>query len=203
MTEVLEVVKPLASLGAVRPETDLLRAAQSGDDAAQEELYQQYFASNRQVRNLLERQLKNPADREDVLHDAFMSLVRSSSEFRGDSSLRTFVYRVVQITILQWRRKRRSAREDQMVRLTIDVGGEERERPLGIEDYRFQEVESSQTTERLLALLHEPLRTTFRMRILHELSYEEIARITSTPINTVSTRIFKARALLAKLMGGR
>lgn len=203
MTDILEVVKPLAGLTADRPETDLLRAAQSGDEGAQDELYRQYFALNRQVRSLLERQLKSPADREDVLHDAFMSLVRSSSEFRGDSSLRTFVYRVVQITILQWRRKRRSAREDQMVRLTIDVGGEERERPLGIEDYSFQEVESSQTTERLLGFLNEPLRTTFRMRILYELSYEEIARITNTPINTVSTRIFKARAILAKLMSGR
>ncbi|MFN0166818.1 MAG: RNA polymerase sigma factor [Bryobacteraceae bacterium] len=203
MTDVLEVVKPLAGLPAVRPETELLRAAQSADDSAQEELYERYFSSNRQVRNLLERQLKNPADREDVLHDAFLSLVRSNSEFRGDSSLRTFVYRVVQVTILQWRRKRRSAREDQMVRLTIDVGGEERERPIGVQDYCFQEVESSQTAQRLLELLNEPLRTTFRMRILHELSYEEIAQVTNTPINTVSTRIFKARAILAKLLGGR
>jgi RNA polymerase sigma-70 factor (ECF subfamily) len=203
MTDILEVVKPLAGLVAVRPETELLRAAQSGDDSAQEELYARYFSSNRQVRNLLERQLKDPADREDVLHDAFLSLVRSNSEFRGDSSLRTFVYRVVQVTILQWRRKRRSAREDKMVRLTIEVGGEERERPIGVQDYCFQEVESSQTTQRLLELLNEPLRTTFRMRILYELSYEEIAQITNTPINTVSTRIFKARAILAKLLGAR
>jgi len=39
------------------------------------------------------------------------------------------------------------------------------------------------------------------MRVSDELSYDEIAQQTGTPINTVSTRIFKARALLAELFG--
>ena len=89
-----------------------------------------------------------------------------------------------------------------MVRLTIQLDGEERERELAITDYQYEEVDAGATAERLYGLLPEPLRTAFRLRVSEELSYEEIARITGAPVNTVSTRIFKARAHLAKLFGG-
>jgi DNA-directed RNA polymerase specialized sigma24 family protein len=53
----------------------------------------------------------------------------------------------------------------------------------------------------LYSFLPEPLRTAFRLRLSDELSYEEIAAVTKAPVNTVATRIFKARALLARLLG--
>src|SRR5437667_68595 len=57
------------------------------------------------------------------------------------------------------------------------------------------------TAEKLYAFLPEPLRTAFRLRLSDELTYEEIAAATKAPVNTVATRIFKARALLARLFG--
>lgn len=182
-------------------EEELLRKARTGDAAAREELYQSYFSNNRQVRGLLGREVRNPEDREDVLHDAYLSLIRSASEFRGDSKLQTFIYRVVQFTILQRLRRARSGREDRMVRLSYEAGGEEHERELAVTDYQFEQVEAGALAEKLLALVPEPLRTTFRMRVLDERSYEEIAAATGCPVNTVATRIFKARALLAGLFG--
>src|SRR3982074_2481411 len=92
-------------------EVELLKRARQGDESAREALYLTYFSGNKQVRALLTREIRNPADREDLLHDAYLSLVRSAAEFRGDSKLQTFVYRVVQITILQKCRSDRSARE--------------------------------------------------------------------------------------------
>ncbi len=182
-------------------EVTLLQRSRQGDGSARETLYVQFFSGNKQVRGLLSREIGNPADREDVLHDAYLSLIRSKSEFRGDSRLHTYVYRIVQIAILQKRRSARVDREDRMVRLTIQMDGEERERELPITDYQYEEVDAGATAERLYALLPEPLRTAFRLRVAEELSYEEIAQITGAPINTVSTRIFKARAHLAKFFG--
>jgi RNA polymerase sigma-70 factor (ECF subfamily) len=182
-------------------EINLLNRARKGDDSAREALYQTYFAGNKQVRNLLAREIRNPADREDILHDAWLSLIRSGAEFRGESRLQTFIYRVVQIAILQKHRHDRAAREDKMVRLSFDFEGEQRERELAIQDYQFDRVEAGATAEKLYALLPEPLRTAFRLRLSGELSYEEIAAATHSPVNTVATRIFKARALLAKLFG--
>jgi len=58
-------------------EVDLLKRARQGDESARETLYLTYFSGNKQVRSLLAREIRNPADREDILHDAWLSLVRS------------------------------------------------------------------------------------------------------------------------------
>src|SRR5262249_45432586 len=182
-------------------EADLLRAARAGDAAARETLYLTYFTGNKHVTRLLAREIASPPAREDILHDAYLSLLHSAAEFRGDSRLRTFIYRVVQITILQKLRRDRADREDRMVRLTLDFEGEERERELATQDYQFERIEAHAVAEKLYSFLPEPLRTAMRLRLSGELTYEEIAVATNAPVNTVATRIFKARALLAKLFG--
>jgi len=182
-------------------EAELLRKAQAGSAEARDELYGTYFAQSKQVQGLLAREVPLPEDREDILHDAYISLIRSKGEFRGDARLQTFVYRVVQIAILQKLRSDRSRRREKMVRLTFELDGEERERSIPVKDYQFETVEASLAAEKLYKLLPEPLRTAFRLRVSEELSYDEIAKHTNTPINTVATRIFKARAILSRVFG--
>ena len=183
-------------------EADLLRRAQAGESDASEVLYREFFEQNRQIHNLLLREVSAPEDREDILHDAFLSLVRSKSEFRGDSRLQTFVYRVVQIAILQKLRSDRARRRDKMVRLFVDLAGESVARELAVTDYGFARVESDQMADRMYSVLPEPLRTALRLRVSDELSYSEVARRMDSPVNTAATRIFKARAILYKLFGG-
>ena len=153
------------------------------------------------MQGLLEREVPRPEDREDILHDAWLSLVRSKSDFRGDSKLQTFIYRVVQVAILQKLRRDRARRRDKMVRLVIESEGEERERELPVQDYQFESVNADLAAEKMYSFVPEPLRTPLRLRVEDELTYEEIAQRTGAPINTVATRIFKARGILAKLFG--
>lgn len=182
-------------------EAELLRKAQAGGAEARDELYSTYFAQSKQVQGLLAREVPLPEDREDILHDAYISLIRSKGEFRGDARLQTFVYRVIQIAILQKLRSDRSRRREKMVRLTFELDGEERERSIPVKDYQFETVEASLAAEKLYQFIPEPLRTAFRLRVSEEMSYGEIARQTNTPINTVATRIFKARAILSRIFG--
>ena len=93
-------------------EAELLRKAQQGDATSRDSLYSTYFVGSKQVQGLLEREVPIPADREDILHDAYLSLIRSKSDFRGDSKLQTFIYRVVQVAILQKLRSDRARRRD-------------------------------------------------------------------------------------------
>ncbi len=181
-------------------EIELLNRARAGEEHAASKLYSDFFANSRPVRALLWRQVSNPQDREDLLHEAYVSLLSSRSEFRGDSKLQTFVYRVVQIAILQKRRDDRAEREDRKVRLTLNVAGEEQQRELAIHDYRFEEIEAGAMVDKLCSLVPEPYSTAFRLRVVEELSYEEIAARTGAPVNTVATRIFKARWHLAKAL---
>jgi RNA polymerase sigma-70 factor (ECF subfamily) len=182
-------------------EAELLRKAQQGDSSSRDALYTIYFSGSKQVQGLLEREVPVPADREDILHDAWLSLVRSKSDFRGDSKLQTFVYRVVQVAILQKLRSDRARRRDKMVRLIVETESGEHELELPTQDYQFESVNASLAAEKLYACVPEPLRTPLRLRVDDELTYQEIAERTGTPINTVATRIFKARAILAKLFG--
>jgi RNA polymerase sigma-70 factor, ECF subfamily len=182
-------------------EAELLRKAQEGDSSARDSLYSDYFSGSKQIQGLLEREVPIPADREDILHDAWLSLVRSKSDFRGDSKLQTFVYRVVQVAILQKLRSDRARRRDKMVRLVVESEGEERERELPVQDYQFESVDANLAAEKLYSFVPEPLRTALRLRVDDELSYQDIAEKMGTPINTVATRIFKARGILAKLFG--
>ena len=184
-------------------EAELLRKAQSGGAEARDQLYSTYFAHSKSVQALLSREVPIPEDREDILHDAYISLIRSKGEFRGDAKLQTFVYRVVQIAILQKLRSDRSRRRDKMVRLTFVIDGEERERSIPVEDLQYETIDASLAAEKLLKVLPEPLKTAFRLRVTNEMSYDEIARQTNTPINTVATRIFKARAILSRLFGAQ
>jgi RNA polymerase sigma-70 factor (ECF subfamily) len=185
----------------INEEAELLRKAQQGDSPSRDSLYSTYFSGSKQIRGLLEREVQNAADREDILHDAWLSLVRSKSDFRGDSKLQTFVYRVVQVAILQKLRSDRARRRDKMVRLVIENDGEEHERQLPVMDYQFESVDAGLAAEKMYSFVPEPLRTPLKLRVDDELSYEEIAQRTGTPINTVATRIFKARGILAKLFG--
>ena len=182
-------------------EAVLLRKAQQGETSAQDRLYREYFAESRPIRGLLTREVQRAEDREDILHDAFLSLIRSKSEFRGDSQLQTFVYRVVQIAVLQKLRGDRARRADKMVRLVIESEGETRERELSVTDYQYEKVDAETAARKLYQFLPEPMRTAFRLRVSEDLSYEEIATATGSPINTVATRIHKARAILAKVFG--
>ncbi len=186
----------------ISADADLLRRAQAGDNEASDNLYREFFDENRQIHNLLLREVAAPEDREDILHDAFLSLLRSKSEFRGDAKLQTFVYRVVQVAILQKIRSDKARRRNKMVRLFVDLSGESIERELAVTDYGFEKVESEQMADRMYALLPEPLRTALRLRVTDDLSYSEIARRMDSPLNTAATRIFKARAILYKLFGG-
>jgi RNA polymerase sigma-70 factor (ECF subfamily) len=185
----------------INEEAELLRKAQQGDSSSRDTLYTTYFSGSKQVQGLLEREVPIPADREDILHDAWLSLIRSKSDFRGDSKLQTFVYRVVQVAILQKLRSDRARRRDKMVRLVIEADGEEHERELPIKDYQFESVNAGLAAEKMYSVVPEPMRTPLRLRVDDELSYEEISQRTGTPINTVATRIFKARAILAKVFG--
>jgi RNA polymerase sigma-70 factor, ECF subfamily len=88
-----------------------------------------------------------------------------------------------------------------MVRLTIEVCGEERERELSVTDYQYEEVDAGATAMKLLQMLPAALQAAFRMRVIDDMSYAEIAEATGAPLNTVATRIFKARKLLAEKFG--
>jgi RNA polymerase sigma-70 factor (ECF subfamily) len=123
------------------------------------------------------------ADREDLFQDIFLAVWRALPSFRGDSSSRTWLYRVAHNVALSWqtRDRRRYSRE---TALDDDI------HPSGIMDVRRvalnQAVAAMNPSDRTLTLLW-----------LEGLSAAEIEEITGIKSSTVAVRLSRIRKHLS------
>ena len=144
--------------------------------------------------------LRDDAEAEDAVQDAYLQVYRSIGAFRGDAKLSTWLVRIVVNEALA--RRRKDARRAAIVPIR---GG-------GIEEHEFeveaaareengpesqaQRSELRRLLEQKIDELPEAFRAVFMLRALEELPVDEIAAVLGIPEATVRTRIFRARSLL-------
>jgi len=95
----------------------LIRAAQSGDQDAFEQLVRTYDQS---VLRLAMNLLRSPEDARDVYQEAFLRVYRNLHAFRFDCSFHTWLYRIVTNICLDLLRKRKVRKEEPSVLETPD-----------------------------------------------------------------------------------
>jgi RNA polymerase sigma-70 factor (ECF subfamily) len=93
----------------VLAESDLIRAAQNGDEQAFERLVRTYDQS---VLRIALNLLRSPEDARDVYQEAFLRVYRNLHSFRFDCSFHTWLYRIVTNICLDHLRKRKVLREE-------------------------------------------------------------------------------------------
>ena len=169
-----------------------------GDRVAFQELMRQHnTALFRAARAIV----RDDADAEDVLQEAYLSAYRHLPEFRGEARLSTWLTRIV---INQELGRLRSRRRDNVVALLDD-------RPPGSTESMEQAMDDDPRTSpeggamraelrRLLETKIDALplafRTAFILREVEEMTIEEAAECLAIPAATVRTRVFRARAML-------
>lgn len=176
----------------------LARRVQAGDAAAFELLMRRH---NRRLYRLARSMLRDAAEAEDALQDAYLCAYQSIAAYRGEASLATWLSRVVANQCLA--RLRRQARRDNIVPM-VSLGGsdEEEGHPMPADtitespDRALVRAELRAVLERKLDELPEAFRTVFVLRCVEELSVEETARCLDIPEATVRSRHFRARSLL-------
>src|SRR5215510_11911130 len=95
------------------PQVDAwIRAAQSGDQDAFEQLVRMYDQS---VLRLAMNLLRSPEDARDVYQEAFLRVYRNLQSFRFDCSFHTWLYRIVTNICLDQLRKRKVRKEESTV----------------------------------------------------------------------------------------
>src|SRR6266403_6042619 len=100
------------------PQVDtLIRAAQSGDQDAFEQLVRTYDQS---VLRLAMNLLRSPEDARDVYQEALLRVYRNLHAFRFDCSFHTWLYRIVTNICLDHLRKRKVRREEPATVETAD-----------------------------------------------------------------------------------
>ncbi|MFM0436304.1 RNA polymerase sigma factor [Paraburkholderia strydomiana] len=174
----------------------IVRRIVAGDRPAFELLMRRH---NRRLYRLARATLRDDAEAEDALQDAYLCAYRSLSQFRGDSALSTWLSRLVLNEC--YGRLRRHARRENVFPIvssnTADLDLEamhpsDSESP----DRAVARAEMRALIERKLDELPESFRTVFVLRSVEELSVEETAQCLDIAEATVRSRHFRAKSLL-------
>jgi RNA polymerase sigma-70 factor (ECF subfamily) len=150
--------------------------------------------------NLARAMTGSDADADDLAQETFVRAWRGFSRFRGDSSVRTWLYGIALNVIRTHRAKRtRAAR----VFSVLSRRGEGEEEPLehvAAAGDLEEQIAARDAIDRALAMLSAELRETLVLRDVQGLDYGEISAVLGVPIGTVESRIFRARQRLRPLL---
>jgi RNA polymerase sigma-70 factor (ECF subfamily) len=181
-------------------EGDLIRRAAAKDEAAIRVIIQMH---NRRLYRLARSIVRDDGEAEDVLQDAYLRAFSAISGFRGESSLATWLSRIVLNSALQWRRKQIDAPMPQVE--SSPQGAEVIPFPLSgsppIDPERaMAQHQICQLLERAIDDLPEDFRVVLVARVIEDMSVEETAELLGLRQETVKTRLHRARRLLKEAL---
>src|SRR5688572_30970158 len=184
-------------------EAALIERCTTGDETACADLVN---AHQRMVYTLALHLLQDPDEALDLSQEVFLRVFRTLSSFRGQSALRTWIYRIVinQARNRQrwWRRRHRSSQvslDDHLQQC-----GELESSGTVLPDRALASKETAEKIWRALARLPFDQRTALVLREIDGLQYEEIAFSLGVAVGTVKSRLTRARqSLRAELLGLR
>jgi RNA polymerase sigma-70 factor (ECF subfamily) len=187
-----------ASAGAIREDEDLARRIARCDQVAFETLMRRH---NGRLFRVARAILKDDAEAEDALQDAYLETYRHIGEFRGASRLGTWLTRIVVNQALMRLRKQKRDRvvvpfgdpaTADSAPAETDVAADTTESPSSA----VIRSEIRRILERRIDELPVAFRAVFVMRDVEDMTVEETAECLAIPPATVRTRLFRARALL-------
>jgi len=179
------------------PLRDTIRLAQQGDAAAFEAIYQRHAG---RVYAICLRMLRDPAEAEDTLQEAFLQLFRKIQTFRGESAFSTWLHRLtVNMVFMRLRRKKPICvpldevleSDDQNSKPLHEIGGP---------DLHLAGLLDRMPLQAAVDQLPEGYK---RMFILHDVQgyrHSEIAEILGHSIGNSKSQLHKARKRLRELL---
>lgn len=195
-----------ANEGAASASVDalLVERLKSCDEEAYETLL---FRFQQPIYNLCYRLVNDPTDAADVTQEVFLKVFRSIDHFRGQSTLKTWIYRIAVNEAYNHRRwfsrhRRQEVgldEEDQTSRPWLDSISDPARDPyeLALNEERHHLIESS------LREINADFRAAVILRDLEDLSYEEIADVLQISLGTVKSRILRGRESLRRVLAAQ
>ena len=172
----------------------------NGDAGAFEQLMRRH---NRTLFRTARAILRDDAEAEDAVQEAYLRAYRSIGAFRGEAKLSTWLVRIVANEALE--RRRKAARRAGIVPIHAGVEEHELEQQAGTRPPEGPaDLAERRELRRLLEAkidgLSDAFRAVFVLRAVEELSVEETAAALGLPEATVRTRFFRARGRLREAL---
>jgi RNA polymerase sigma-70 factor, ECF subfamily len=156
-----------------------------GSSEAFSELFRRY---KQPIYGFFRRRLSDPAHAEELTQETFIALLRSASRYQPRALFRTYLF-AISFQIL------RAHRRKAIFRATFFA------RPRHIPDpAKNDATESTLWVRRAVEKLEATDREVLLLREFEQLSYSEIADLLQLPLNTVRSRLFRARSALRDLL---
>src|ERR671920_1429784 len=181
---------------------ELVTRAIAGRDDSFEELVRRY---QRPLVSYVYRMTGNYESALDLTQEVFIKVYGSLARYRPEYKFSTWIYRIAHNAAIDHLRRQGAARIEEM-----EVEGAEGstfEKPLASKaptpEQETERGERRAEIEEVVAQLPPAYRELIVLRHSHDLSYDEIAEVTSLPLGTVKNRIFRAREAMRELLVAR
>jgi len=177
-----------------KPAASQAVASGAPEQWASAELAELYAEHSRAIYYLALRFLGDPQQAEDATHDVFLKAFRRLDQFRGDASLRTWLYRIAinhcQNLNQSWHHRHIHTSTDDAV---WENAAAKTDSPLRV----LETKELGQRIQQTLDALSEEYRLLLLLVADEELSYEEIAAVVGQTADSVRGKLHRARKAFA------
>ena len=166
----------------MRSDEQLMLEFQKGKPQAFEELFQRY---RNPIYGFFRRRLSDGTRAEDMTQETFIVILRGTERYQPRAKFRTYLYAVA--LKLLWTERRKALRQARL-------GGD------SVEPRQESDPSAALWIRDALSRLDADHREVLMLREYEQLSYDDIAELLQIPINTVRSRLFRARAELKTLL---
>jgi RNA polymerase sigma-70 factor (ECF subfamily) len=176
----IEPNQPAGSSATLAALTDerLMLLFRLGNSDAFSELFRRFSSP---VYGFFRRRLENPSRAEELAQETFVAVLRGIERYEPRATFRAYLYGIAMRILMAERR--RSARRGTSASATPDLSADSC-------------VDAAIWVQRAIDQLDPDHRDILLMREYEQLTYDEIAALLRLPVNTVRSRLFRARSAL-------
>lgn len=165
---------------------DLILAFLGGDRPAFDALFERY---REPIWAFFRRRTSSSADAEELAQETFLAVLQGARRYEPRASFRSYLFGIAFNILLAWRRKTGRRGDESVQADTLAAPSHDPSSAIWVRE--------------AIAALDPDDREILMLREYDALEYAEIARVTGVPVNTVRSRLFRARMALREQLSGR